>query len=685
MNVESGAASIQTEVLGSAPDRQFVIEWRDVAFYYDPAKHVRFEVVLFENGHILMQYTSIDEAGPEQGDSATIGIENETSGVALQYSFDQPVLNEGLAVRYTPPPGGFVQGRVRDAIDNTPLAGVQVKALETDRTTTTDADGRYRMFLNEGTYTLEASLPGYTSEQAVVSILDQETTIQNFTLRSSRVQVAPEAFEFLVPRGQTRSASLTLQNAGQADLTFTIGEINVNTLIKTDAHSLGKDTHTASRDYQPISASQVNSSGSVLVFMDLYPWGSDALFQVLSTNGIAFDVAHSSRMSTIDMSLYEVIIISNDQPYDFYANYSTSFGRFENYVQNGGLLWVGAAAWGFNGGDFTGGQLPGGASVAGFWFETFNEVLDPGHPTMQGVPNPFFGNGASHTYFENLPVGTSIIARGQDNGQPTLIEYDFGNGRVLALAQTLEIGYQNGDDAGTILANGVPYVYAFEELVDVPWLSQNLVSGTVTPGNSVTIQISVDTSALAPGFYQARLAIITNDPHNPRLEIPVDLVVPGYMKAVNAGGKAYTDLAGDFWAADRRYAAGRWGYVNNSTVVSSTKDISGTEDDPLYQSQRQNILEYRFDGLPTGVYQIELRFAELKNKAPNQRRFDIMMEGNIVLPFHDIALDAGIFAADNHTFFVAVTDGGLNIRFISHRTYGVPVINALRVIHRPDQ
>jgi hypothetical protein len=418
--------------------------------------------------------------------------------------------------------------------------------------------------------------------------------------------------------------------------------------------------------------------------MDLYPWGTDALFQVLSANGIAFDVANSSRMGSIDLSLYKVVFLSSDQPWFFYDNYAANFSRFESYVQEGGLLWVGAAAWGWNGGDFTGGLLPGGATVAGFLTETFNQVQDADHPIMQGVPDPFFGNAASHTYFENLPAGTNIIASGQDSGQPTLIEYDFGSGRVLALAQTLEIGYQFGEKAGTILSNGVPYVYAYEELVDVPWLSQNIITGTVAPGSSQKIRVSVDTGGLAPGFYQARLAILTNDLDNPRIEIPVSLVVPGYINRVNAGGKAYTDLAGNVWAADRRYTPGKWGYVNNSTVVTTKRKISGTADDLLYQSQRQKVLEYRFDDLPSGVYQVELRFAELKNMAPNQRRFDVMMEGNIVLPFHDIALNVGRFAADNHTVYVNVTDGTLNIRFISHRTYGDPVINALWLIHRPD-
>jgi Malectin domain len=81
---------------------------------------------------------------------------------------------------------------------------------------------------------------------------------------------------------------------------------------------------------------------------------------------------------------------------------------------------------------------------------------------------------------------------------------------------------------------------------------------------------------------------------------------------VNAGDGAYTDRAGDVWSADRRYVAGGFGYTNPAATMASTKKaISGTEDDPLYQTQRVNPTEYRFDGLPAGAYQLELGFAEL--------------------------------------------------------------------------
>jgi hypothetical protein len=540
------------------------------------------------------------------------------------------------------------------------------------------------MLLREGVYTLEASLTGYITQATSVNILDRQTLTQDFALKSPRAKVSPSAFEFIVPAGQTRTRTLNLSNIGQADMTFMIGEMNIPMVLTAEAAPLDTDSATASETYQPTSVNSVNSGGPVLVFMDAYPWGSDALFQVLNANSIAYDVANSSQMGSVDMSQYEAVFISSDQPYNFYSNYATSYNRFDDYVKNGGFLWVGAS-WGWNGGDFTGGRLPGGATVGVFVGEYYNDVLDPAHPVMQGVQSPFFGNYASHTFFENLPVGTNVITKGQGSGQPTMIEYDYGSGRVLAMAQTLEIGFYQWLDIKRILENSVPYAYSFEPFVDIPWLSEDIVTGTLMPGNSQTIKVSVNTTGLTPGIYRARLVIVTNDPRNPRIQIPVTLIVPSYMQGVNAGGSTYVDLSGDTWATDQMYKFGSWGYVNKSTVVTAKKAISGTEDDKLYQSQRQNILEYRFDGLAPGVYQVDLRFAELKSIPPNTRRFDIMIEGNMVLIAHDIALEVGSFAADNHTFYVVVTDGTLNIRFISYRSYGAPIVNAVRVTQRPDR
>jgi hypothetical protein len=100
------AASVRTELLGTAPNRRFVVEWRNVHFFGDTAKRIDFNVVLHEDGRIVSQTRNIADDGRERGDSASIGIENTDGTVGIRYGFNQPLLAVGSkSVSYRPPAG----------------------------------------------------------------------------------------------------------------------------------------------------------------------------------------------------------------------------------------------------------------------------------------------------------------------------------------------------------------------------------------------------------------------------------------------------------------------------------------------------------------------------------------------------------------------------------------------------
>ncbi len=103
--VDSGTGSVRTQVVGTAPNRSFVIEWRAVRFYASSTPLIGFEVVLSENGQLVLQYVTLGSSGLAQGNSATIGIENSSGTVALQYSYNQAVLSDGQAIVFVPPNG----------------------------------------------------------------------------------------------------------------------------------------------------------------------------------------------------------------------------------------------------------------------------------------------------------------------------------------------------------------------------------------------------------------------------------------------------------------------------------------------------------------------------------------------------------------------------------------------------
>jgi Malectin domain len=151
---------------------------------------------------------------------------------------------------------------------------------------------------------------------------------------------------------------------------------------------------------------------------------------------------------------------------------------------------------------------------------------------------------------------------------------------------------------------------------------------------------------------------------------------PAYVQRVRCGGPAYTDGLGDLWAADQPYTPGSWGYLGG-VVYTTTQPVQNTVDDPLYQAERYNMATYQFD-LPSALYQVELRFAEIyQYAAPNQRIFDVSIEGTKVITGLDLSAVAGDYTAYDRTFEVAVLDGQLNIDFAA--TKGAAEVNAIKV------
>ncbi|MDQ6739450.1 MAG: hypothetical protein M3021_03540, partial [Actinomycetota bacterium] len=97
-----GGGGVYTSLVGTAPARTYIVEWRDVYEYSAPSSRATFELMLSENGVMTFQYASL--AGPDvSGSEGVIGIQNADGTVGLQYSCYQDVLTPGRAIRYQLP------------------------------------------------------------------------------------------------------------------------------------------------------------------------------------------------------------------------------------------------------------------------------------------------------------------------------------------------------------------------------------------------------------------------------------------------------------------------------------------------------------------------------------------------------------------------------------------------------
>jgi chitinase len=155
------------------------------------------------------------------------------------------------------------------------------------------------------------------------------------------------------------------------------------------------------------------------------------------------------------------------------------------------------------------------------------------------------------------------------------------------------------------------------------------------------------------------------------------------VKRVNSGSTtAYTDGAGNTWAADKVFSAGTWGYSGGS-VASTTSAIANTTDDPLYQEYRlwssTANPAYRFT-VPNGTYSVKLLFMEPTYTAANKRKFDIRIEGTTRTAAYDIYAAAGArYKAISKTYTVNVTDGLLEIALIRLSGFDNPLVCGVQV------
>jgi subtilisin family serine protease len=105
----TGADNVYWEVLGTAPNRELVIEWRNVRPFAcrndSPAPTVTFQVVLFEaTNHVLFNYQDVIFGGNcanlDKGGSATIGVQVSTTD-ATQIGYNSQILSDNLTVHWT--------------------------------------------------------------------------------------------------------------------------------------------------------------------------------------------------------------------------------------------------------------------------------------------------------------------------------------------------------------------------------------------------------------------------------------------------------------------------------------------------------------------------------------------------------------------------------------------------------
>ncbi len=176
----------------------------------------------------------------------------------------------------------------------------------------------------------------------------------------------------------------------------------------------------------------------------------------------------------------------------------------------------------------------------------------------------------------------------------------------------------------------------------------------------------------------------------------------GEMNILLGGNRYFTDGWGRLWLPSAPFIAGATGHVggkafripNNGRLPYGTdKNIIGTDDDPIYQTQQVGIQSYELQ-LPAGKYELALHFAELlggtvkelpynlddpeRIEPRGKRIFNVYLNNQLWLDNLDLSGQFGPATAVVKKTIMQVTGSeGITIGFKAIE--GEPVLNAVQI------
>ncbi|MGY6555984.1 MAG: S8 family serine peptidase, partial [Wenzhouxiangella sp.] len=298
-----------------------------------------------------------------------------------------------------------------------------------------------------------------------------------------QVAVDPESLEFVVESDGADSATLTISNLGQQNLSFEFASGGGTTVLW---------------DQPQAGNSGIVSSFSIAQAGGGYTAGQFELGAGADLSQIqVFGFDNSNTLAAQSQITWQIYRDVNDEPEGnpqtnadpVVWNFSTAPTGTGVSIGGTGIITL----------DLNAAGQSVNLDAGTYWLTVF--------PTYSGVITA--ADSARWNWFQADPVGT---------GSKLIAPNLFGNIGQWTLTGPGGLNTATADVAFTI--SGAPQCGA-------PWLSVLPSSGSVAGGEDASIDVSIDMSGLEPGEYVASLCLETNDPNQPLVTIPVAVEVAG--------------------------------------------------------------------------------------------------------------------------------------------------------------
>ena len=515
-----GIGNTFVQTIGDAPNRRFVVEWYNLPVnVIGGGYNVTLEAILFEGSNdILFQYMDVDCSNPlcDNGASATIGLNSDRTH-AILYSFDQPTVATGKAIRFTPTnPVTYTAtsqvtldvGAPVISVDPTSFDKTLAAGASTTDTLTIGNSGNRDLTWNIGSVGTRSHFP--PTPRFVLPMGDpSKTEIGPAPLARSGKPHVPRP---LAPVGVPAFAADLINSelvgmdvTAPSTLTSTVPLAGELSLLAGDFR--GEDFSTLyAIDFRSFDLLKVDTTtgAATLVYLAVPPPGVDSdawtgmgwdattntMFAVTSGGRTPVSTLVKIDPDTADITLVGTITGVGDP--------DNGTAIIDVAIDANGLMYgVDIVTDTLVAIDKTTGEA---STIGSLGFDAnFAEGLDFDDTTNTLYFSAFnndIGMAEMYTIDTETGLGTPISPIGPD---PANTQYSaLGIARLAGICSYPE---------------------------DVPWLSYSDGRGSTTPGTTTPITVTFDATSLTAGDYSADICVTNNDMTNRRLPVPVTLTV----------------------------------------------------------------------------------------------------------------------------------------------------------------
>ncbi|MEU1837477.1 S8 family serine peptidase [Micromonospora chersina] len=711
---------------------------------------VNFSATLTRSGKVIFGYgDGIGTDDPVTAGAKTItGIQGWAGVDGIRFSDSAPVLHDGMIVTYDLPDWGYLDATVVDKNDGLPVSGAKVSFTDKDglvESVTTNATGIVHRQLPVADYTMTVEAPNYVtgSYDFTLDKLYAKATV-DARLTTGVAGLKADGLDAVMGTDQNGVGSLTLTNTGSAPLTYDLGEAARHpeldatgatartgtgaastidlTAWKAGARGMkpsnadGKAATASKAEAQAAAKVGPTSGGDVItripipgtiaekeptgigydgdVWVHDYMARTNTAYTVTGKpTGKVFDASWNPAYRAFDMALDTKtgdMCQMEDSPASYIHCFDRESGKETRQIK-GDWSTLQLTGLAYNPAEdvfYVGGRANGMiGTVAGTSHDNAGALLSFCAPPLPEVMGLAYNQASDTIWYTDLTFNRPTRLLQVDPDDCSLVNAWWFPGQKAAQGGGLETDSTGALWAADQVADDVVLVDVEDDLLtDLPWLSLSSTGGTLAPGQSTTVKVSISSKDAKPGVLGANIVVRSDSGRQSKTYVPVTLTTTKYQVGVNAGGAKVTDGSGYTWSGDQAAGKEAWGYDGKTKVASTQSGIERTTDDALFQSQRttpDKQLFYRFPDAPKGTYAIDLGLAEIENAAKGKRVFDVLVDGTLTDYAYDAAATVGPNAADWRTAVVKHEGGPLTVELRGSKGLKAPTIAALRVTLDP--